>query len=1234
MPKTKTLKPIVYVLLAAVAVFALFSGCKKTETAPAAGTAVFTSFRDIPGVTNEEIQAIEALQKKGEPLIYGMNRGIEAFEENGKIQGFSAMVCELLTELFGMEFQIKFYEWNDLLPGLATEEIAFTGDMALTEKRRQSGYFMTDPIAERSLKYTQNADSLTLAEMAEKRRLRFVFVADAAPVTDIASLSYYAFDTIFVKNHADGYRLILEGNADAFFDKNATEARFDADSKLSVENFFPVINIPISLTTKTVALKPVISVMQKALQNEEFRNQLKGFYKQGEKDLQKHKMLNRLTEQEREYIRKHSVIPFVAEHYNYPISFYNTHEEDWGGILFDVLAAVTELTGLSFQLINDEHTEWPEILKMLEDGNASLISELLPSEERQNRFLWPEKALLTDHYTLISKADVPNIDVKEVMNEKVGLTEGTAYAELFNAWFPNHKHIVMFDNPDRAFEAVARGDIDMVMSSERQLIALTNFLELSGYKANVMFDRPSKSIIGFNKNHEELRDIFNKAFRMIDVDGIAAQWTQRTYDYQAKLAQSQRPWLIGSSMLLLFTLILLVILHRKTRREGARLEQLVAQRTNELELQKDTIQLMFDSIPDLIFTKDLNLKYTRCNKSMEKYFEIHEKDIIGKNDREGLHVSEDAERVYREADLKTIQERRMVTIPEDIIKRKDGTLMICELIQVPLIHNGEVTGLMGIAHDITARKAMENTIRKTSDRLEVALSEAKEANKAKSRFLANMSHEIRTPMNAIIGMTTVGLSVTDLKRAVYCFKKIQDASKHLLGIINDILDISKIEAGKFELALSEFEFEKMLRQVVNVNKFRIDEKKQHFSVYIGRNIPKFLFGDSQRLAQVVTNLLSNAVKFTPENGSICIDSQLEKEENDICTVRISVTDTGIGISPEQQARLFQSFQQAESSMAVRYGGTGLGLAISKNIIEMMGGQVWIQSELGKGSSFILTAPMKAIPGKQKTLPDWRNVRFLAVDNDPAALAYLQEIIKGTGARCDTAESAEEALRLMELAPYYIYFVNSVLPGVGSLRLTETIKAKNAKSFVIMMSAAELNTISDQEKKPGVDKFISKPLFPSDVVNAVNELLGMKVQDTEDPHQSLVTFEGSRILLAEDIDINREIVQALLEPTLLQIDFAENGAEAVRMFSEAPEKYDMILMDVQMPEMDGYEATQRIRAMDTPKAKMIPIIAMTANVFAEDIRKSFDAGMNDHLGKPLNIEEVLNTLRTFLPSKKT
>ena len=1098
----------------------IFPGCGKNTVKQYGVSPEYNSYRDIPGVTNDEINAIEALRVQFDSFIYAMQPTTEAFiTDEGEIMGFSALLCQWLGDLFDIPFVPVLCEWGDMLGGMDSGAIHFTGELTPTDERRKS-YFMTDAIAERWIKTFRIADGKISTDDTQSRLPCYAFLADSTTIEDVKAVTGDEFDIVEVYDFDTAYLILKNGEADVFFDESPAEAIFDAYTDVIANDFLPLIYSPVSLSTKNPQLAPIISVLQKALHDGCIRH-LASLYSRGYRDYQKHKLLSQLNSDEQVYIREHPVVLFVAGNDNYPISFYNAREKQWQGIAFDVLHEVESLTGLKFQLNNDHRTEWPVLLKMMENGEASIISDLIRSKDRESLYLWPRTSILTDNYALLSSVEHPNINVNEILSMRVGVMKDSAHSEIFRRWFPHHKNVTEFSSLEHTLNALERGDIDMVMASQHQLLIMTNYRELSGYKANFIFDSLFETTFGLNKDEVVLCSIIDKALKLIDTKSIAGHWVRKTYDYRIKLAQERIPWLIGATALLFGLLLLLILLHRR-RNAGKQLEILVQKRTAELsKSQKD---------------------------------------------------------------------------------------------------------------------------------LKEALIAAESASSAKSAFLANMSHEIRTPMNAIVGMTTIGKSASDTIRKDYCFMKIADASKLLLGVINDVLDLSKIEANKLELSYAEFNFEKMLQQVVNVIGIRMDEKQIKFTVHIDNNIPKNLMGDDQRLAQVITNLLSNAAKFTPVKGSVKLDASLVEAENSFCTIQVSVTDTGIGISPDQQKRLFRSFQQAEINTARQFGGTGLGLVISKNIVEMMGGKIWVESDIGKGSAFIFVIHAKR-GAEEKTefasteLPD-SSIRILAVDSSPDVLKTFEETTQRLGIGCDTAASRDEALRFIEQGnAYRICFVDSKLPDSDGIRLASELLAAVNKpetapgsecSAVIMAPASSWNSIEFSAKQAGIKQFLPKPLFPSAIVIAIHQLIGDSEQRAESAeHDVSRVFKDRHIILVDDVEINREIMMTLLEPKGLKIHSAENGAHAVRIFTEAPDKYDLIFMDIQMPEMDGYDATRRIRAFEAEQSERpegVPIIAMTANVFREDIEKCLAAGMNDHIGKPVELDEVLSKLGKYLTER--
>ena len=533
-----------------------------------------------------------------------------------------------------------------------------------------------------------------------------------------------------------------------------------------------------------------------------------------------------------------------------------------------------------------------------------------------------------------------------------------------------------------------------------------------------------------------------------------------------------------------------------------------------------------------------------------------------------------------------------------------------------------------LANSFALNEMIEN-LRETSRQLE-------QASKAKSSFLAQMSHEIRTPMNAIIGMMTIGKRAETIEQKNDALNKISDASTHLLGIINDVLDISKIEADKFELTPIEFNFDRMLQKVLAINNYHVNVKNQTFTVHIDTEMPRFLVGDDQRLAQVITNLLSNAIKFTPEGGKIHLEASFLGETDGTCELQISVTDSGIGILPENQERLFRAFEQAESGHSREYGGTGLGLTICRRIVELMEGRLWVESEIGKGSRFVFTA--KAGRGinnpRSMLLPgvNWENVKILVVDDMPEILEQFKSIFESLNIGCDVACNGDEAWSIIqERGGYDIYFIDWRMPGMDGMELSRRIKSwdNNRPRVVIMITAANWELSKSDTQAVGVDKYLLKPLLSSTIIDCINECMGLSSVKAEETEEIYGEFAGKKMLVAEDVEINRQIIATLLENTGIEMDYAENGIEAVDMVTAAPGKYDVIFMDIQMPKMDGLEATRLIRSLSEAKHDKLPIVAITANVFKDTIEACINAGMDDYISKPFDIDKVIEVLRKYL-----
>lgn len=572
---------------------------------------------------------------------------------------------------------------------------------------------------------------------------------------------------------------------------------------------------------------------------------------------------------------------------------------------------------------------------------------------------------------------------------------------------------------------------------------------------------------------------------------------------------------------------------------------------------------------------------------------------------------------------------------------------------VPLVVHGNFWGLIGFdnMHDERLWTETEMDILQSAGMLiasaimrkemVTSLVEAKEtalaSTIAKSEFLSRMSHEIRTPLNAVIGMATLAHNTNDLDRIKYCLDKIDGSSRQLLSIINDVLDMSKIESGKFEIYVHPFDFEKMLQHAINVVQVKLEEKHQELILEMDQFFAKNMVGDELRLSQVLINLLTNAIKFTPDFGAITLRIIEQPQDDGHSILHVEVADTGIGISKEQQSHLFTSFSQADGSISRQYGGSGLGLAICKKITNLMDGDIWVESESGHGSTFIFEVRVGWGEQLEKIAYSLRdNLRILVVDDSRDVLEYFDSVLQGFGIKYDTADSGLKAVELATTAmrgdrPYDLAFIDWGMPGLDGCQTAKAIlEVCGNRTKIVIISVADHSDIQTNMRSAGVEHFLAKPVLPSVLYNTILQLTEHALAITKKTGTITKNWRGKKILLAEDIEINREILASLLENTGIAIDYAFNGEEAVEMCRKANGAYDLVLMDVQMPVMDGLSATRAIRASETiKKSATLPIIAMTANAFKEDIQSCLDAGMNDHIAKPIEVDQLMEKLSKYL-----
>lgn len=640
--------------------------------------------------------------------------------------------------------------------------------------------------------------------------------------------------------------------------------------------------------------------------------------------------------------------------------------------------------------------------------------------------------------------------------------------------------------------------------------------------------------------------------------------------------------------------------------------------------KKEDLTELNDALDELKKALIQSVENSENNKmdrsAVQKYFDKEIEPIRVKTDTAIQKVIDSAD-------------RRVLIIQESTEEKAEAAILYAAVIGLLMIV------IVIYAYKLRNEYLINDELKRQQKILQDALLVAQKANDAKRDFLSRMSHEIRTPMNAIIGMSAIAFNyLDDKKRTADCLSKITFSSKHLLMLLNDVLDMSKIENGKLNIRQELFDLKNLVTSLADINYGLATAKGLSFEIVISGFKDELLLGDSMRVNQILLNLLSNAIKFTPKGGSVKLEIRILRSASDKIWLRFIVKDSGIGMKKEFLEHLYEPFEQADNGIARKYGGTGLGMAITKNLVAIMDGTIEVESQEGAGTTFMVDLPFGVSKVDKKTAAEMEEMRVLVVDDDNDTCEHAVVLLKGMGVNVDWALNGFEAIEKVRSACeddgrcYDVCFIDWCMPELDGIETARRMRRYVGPDvLIIIISAYDWSGIEEQAKAAGVNAFIAKPFFASNLYNTLLTVsrkpeLGFSAVGNKETYD----FGGKKVLLVEDNELNMEIASELLKFVNLQVEHAENGKVAVDIFRNSKEKeYALIFMDIQMPLMNGYDAARCIRSSEHPAAGTIPIIAMTANAFNDDVQAAFDAGMNGHLAKPIDVEVLYKTIARYI-----
>jgi len=1061
----------VFLLLFILSIIA-FAGCQAEPST--IGIRSDISYRNAPGITLQEIDAIAALRAQNRTFTYAMILGDEAFfYEDGTIGGFSAHLADWLSKFFDIPFVVKIVTQDELFSGLMDGSLDFTTQL-VHGQRDVPVYAYAGPITMRAIEYAVLAGSPELRDL--NRPPHFVMRQDSTTHRTISNSGMFEGFELTIADDLYGHalELLVSGYADAFLGSSAPHLSL-LHPQIITRLAYPPVFRATYFTTSHQELAPVTAVLQKYLDSGGIHT-LAEFYSQGMDDFRLHQYRFTLTPEEIVFMDSGIVVRVGVFHDSYPFIFLNDITGEFEGIVIDIFDILERNSSLTYELYIGYAFEFQRMLDMLEAGEIDVLLSSKDYRDLLGRDLFLTRSIFKDNFMFITDIGYYHLDLNGILYTRIGLIEGSVFERVFFEYFPANMNVMKFPDHRSLIDALIDGEINVIFSGNASLLYLNNYRGAPNFFANLI--SPSGYEVSFVVADELLYSLLDNSLVRMNAEAITTRWQGRTFDYTARLLAAQRPWLILAIIFGVSIAVLIIVLVS----HQIRLQLIVAQRTEELETETALLNTIFDAVPDVLFYKNTELQFIRFNEALESLFQRSYDDIIGKDVVEAFGAPKDFADDYHAWDNIVLTERKTIRTEEPVLD-SNGIVRTYDTIKTPLIDkNGELFGLLGLSRDVTNRKQAED--------------DAKQASDAKSAFIANMSHEIRTPMNSIVGFSELAMKGASPETKVY-LNRISESADGLLDIIETLLDISKVESGKMELEKIPFDFSDLLTQCRNIVFPKALEKKLTLD-FNAQEVDdgKLLLGDPVRLRQVLLNLIHNAVKFT-ESGTIKVRTQILNTTETTKTIHWEVSDSGIGMSEDQIQKILDPFMQGDASITRKYGGTGLGVPIVNSILEIMGSTLKIESALGVGSRFSFELTFDTIDAKDivyntleaptTQMPHFKGEILICEDSLTNQLVISEHLERiGLSYICVPDGKAGVdivAERMKYNEPFDLIFMDIHMPVMDGLEASATILEMGCTTPIVALTANVMPSDQKYYMQIGMMECLGKP-FTSQSLYAV------------------------------------------------------------------------------------------------------------------------------------------------------